>query len=291
MFLNAFGRIGIAAPLSAVLLLVAACGEPGKAPAPAATPKTESAPAEAQDDQETTADRVSVDSESLPYAEVGEVLIYGYFAFPSDMIEPLPAVLLIHDLWGLDDETRGLAERIAAQGYMVLAVDLYGAKVGDDVAEARQHMISVIENPDRTADNIRQALAFVGVAGAPSKASLGFGLGGTWSLNTALRFPEEIDAAVVYYGQLTSDERRLADIDAPVLGLFGGRDRRISIDSVTEFETVMRRLGKNPTVQIYADAGHAFADSSQPTFDAETASDAWQRTMDFLAENLSADDS
>ena len=203
----------------------------------------------------------------------------------------ITGVLLIHDLWGLNDEMRQLADRIAAQGYMVLAVDLYGEPVGEDVAEARQLMISVIENPDRTADNIRQALEFVGVAGAPSKAALGFGLGGTWSLNTALRFPAEIDAAVVYYGQLTSDERRLADIDAPVLALFGGRDRAISVDSVEAFESAMRRLGKEPTVQIYADVGHAFADSSRPTYDAETASDAWQRTMNFLAANLSADDS
>ena len=82
----------------------------------------------------------------------------------------------------------------------------------------------------------------------------------------------------------------MAVIIAPVLGFFGGRDRGIGVASVTEFEAAMRRLGKSPSVQIYSEAGHAFADPSRRAFDSETASDAWQRTMDFLAENLSTDD-
>ncbi len=75
-----------------------------------------------------------------------------------------------------------------------------------------------------------------------------------------------------------------------MLGFFGARDRAVSVASVTDFEAAMRRLGKEPKVQIYSDAGHAFADPSRRDFDAELTADAWQRTMDFLIENLSADE-
>lgn len=293
MFSIVLGRVGVAASLSA-LLLAAGCGgsdEPAP-PAASSSPAVSAAPDKAPAAQETVDDTdVSVDSELLPYAEIGDVLYYGHFAFPSDMIEPLPAIVLIHDVWGLNDDIRAMADRIAARGYMVLAVNLYGRDATKDVVEARQLTIKVVEDPVATADNIRQALDFVGVAGAPVKAALGFGLGGTWSLNAAQQFPEQIDAAVTYYGQVTADEGRLAAIDAPILGFFGERDRAVSVSSVTDFEAAMLRLGKQPTVQIYSDAGHAFADPSRRGFDAELADDAWQRTLDFLTENLASDES
>lgn len=289
MFANQFGRQRIAVSLLALLL--AACGgndEPAQPVAPVTSPTVQAVPEDEPVPDEEPA--VAVDSELLPYAEVGDDLIYGHFAFPSNMIEPLPAIILIHDVWGLNDDIRALADKVAAKGYMVLAVDLYNGDVSDNVVEARELTIAVVENPEATIDNIRQALDFVGVAGAPSKGALGYGLGGTWSLNAAESFPGELDAAVLYYGQVTNDESRLGEIEAPVLGLFGARDRIISVASVTDFEAAMRRLGKRPTVQIYSDAGHGFADPARRGYDSGTADDAWQRTLDFLSENLSADD-
>jgi carboxymethylenebutenolidase len=289
MFSIAPGRLGLAASLS-VLLLCASCGDSDNSTSPATVSSRagSAAPDAAVRDADQTA--ISVDTELLPYAEIGDVLYYGHFAFPSDMIEPLPAIVLIHDVWGLNDNIREMANRIAASGYMVLAVNLYGDEATTDVVEARALTIKVVEDPESAADNIRQALDFVGVAGAPGKAALGFGLGGTWSLNAAQQFPDQIDAVVTYYGQVTADEGRLAGIEAPVLGFFGAKDPAVSVTSVTDFEAAMRRLGKQPTVQIYSDVGHAFADPSRRDFDADSAADAWQRTMDFLTENLSVDD-
>ena len=249
-------------------------------PAPAASPRRKPA-----------ADATpAVDSETLAYAEIGDDLIYGHFAFPSDMIEPLPAVILIHDIWGLTDETRVLADRLAAQGYMVLAVDLFRGETTADVVKSRTLTVNALEDDEATASNLRQALNFVDIAGAPRKAALGYGMGGTWALTAAEQFPSEIDATVIYYGEVTADEVRLEPIEGPVLGLFGGQDRVVSVSAVTDFEAAMRRLGKAPTVQIYSDVGHAFADSTKPTFDADTTADAWRRTIDFLAENIPADD-
>lgn len=237
-------------------------------------------------------DERAVDSESLPYAEVDNELVYGHFAFPSDMIEPLPAVVIVHDWWGLNEHVKTEANRVAAAGYIVLAVDLYGGKVVNTPETARANMIDVVENPHLVEDNLRQAIEFVGVAGAPQVATLGWGLGGGWALDAARLFPGQVDAAIVYYGQVSDDENRLADISAPVLGFFGERDRGIKIESVKRFESAMQRLRKDVTLHIFEDTGHGFVDPARGTYRAELAADTWQRMMDFLASNLSvADDS
>jgi carboxymethylenebutenolidase len=235
--------------------------------------------------------RHPVVSERLPYAEVEDELVYGYFAFPSDMINPLPAIIVIHEWWGLNDNIRAMADRLAAEGYIVLAVDLFGGKTGATAVEARQLMLSVVDNPDPAAANLRQAYDFVNTtAGAPRIASLGWGFGGDWSLSTAMLFPEDLDAAVIYYGQVTNDEDKLRPIDTPILGLFGAEDKRISIESVEKFELALERLRKNYEVHIYSDAGHAFANPSARYYDADVAEDAWKRTLEFLGQNIDVDD-
>ncbi|MDJ0938518.1 MAG: dienelactone hydrolase family protein [Woeseiaceae bacterium] len=295
MFANAHCRLRRAAGLIAVLLLAAACGrdeaaDEEQAGNPAATDAATSTRPVAEDSLGPAPTR-PVDSERLPYAEIDDQLVYGHFAFPSDMIEPLPAVIVVHDLWGLTDEVRALSDRLAAEGYMVLAVDLFNGATfdADTRSRANRKAVELLENPDLAAANISQALEFVGIAGAPGKASLGWGLGGAWSLNATMMFPDELDAAIIYYGQVISDEEELAKISTPVLGLFGARDREVTVDSVTEFEAAMRRLRKDYVVQVYPGVGARFADSTWATFDAEAARDAWQRTVDFLAAKLAAD--
>lgn len=255
----------------------------GAGPAAAATTGTAQTEPTATEQEER-----AVDSESLPYAEVDDQLVYGHFAFPSDMIEPLPAVVIVHDWWGLNENVRTEANRIAAAGYIVLAVDLYGGEVVDTPEAARAKMIAVIENPDLVESNLRQALEFVDIAGAPQIATLGWGLGGGWALDASRLFPERVDATVVYYGQVSDDEDRLAGIDSPVLGFFGDRDRGIKIESVRRFESAMQRLRKDVTLRIFEDTGHGFVDPARGTYRAEIAADAWQQTIDFLATNLSA---
>lgn len=228
-----------------------------------------------------------VDSETLPYADVNENLVYGYFAFPTDMVEPLPAVILVHDMWGLNDEVRASADRLAAEGFMVLAIDLYSGETVDRFDQARQKSIHIVEHPDAVEENLRQAIEFVSVAGAPTIGTIGWGFGGSWSLNAALMFPERINAVVVYYGQLLSAEESLSALNAPVLGLFGERDRAVTIDTVRAFEETMLKLEKPAEIQVYPDTGHAFADPARgANFRPNIAQDAWQRMREFLLENL-----
>ena len=165
----------------------------------------------------------------MAYGIVDDQLVYGHFAFPSDMIEPLPAVIVVHDWWGLNDDTRDAANRLASYGYIVLAVDLYEGTTVDSVDAARRRMIPVVENPEKVQANLAEAMNFLSEAArAPKIATLGWGFGGGMSLNAAMWFPDDLDAAVIYYGQVTSSDELLQSINAPVLGLFGARDRSVT---------------------------------------------------------------
>ena len=227
-------------------------------------------------------------AERLPYAEVDEELVYGHFVFPADMVDALPGVIVIHEWWGLNDGVRAMADRIAAEGYVVLAVDLFGGETAVSPADARQMMVRVVENPDLANENIRQAYQFLVDSGqSPRIGALGWCFGGGWALNTALLFPDELDAAVIYYGQVTDDEARLEPMNVPILGLFGEDDRGIPVESVRAFEQALENLGKNHEIEIYANAKHAFANPSGNNYNPAVAERAWDRTVEFLDRHLS----
>ena len=203
------------------------------------------------------------------------------------MIEPLPAIIVIHEWWGLNDNVRKMADRLAGEGYIVLAVDLYGGRTADTPGGARELMLNVVENTATAEENLRSAHDFlVGTAGAPAVASLGWCFGGGWSLNAARLLGEDLDAAVIYYGQVTDDTERLEPVEADILGLFGGADTGISVESVRAFEAALDRLGKSHDIHVYPDAGHAFANPTGNSYDAQAAADAWDRTIEFLSQAL-----
>ncbi len=285
-----------------ILCVVAACGRPESGPSAeeqaAAVENVEAMAREHADDTADPSEAIAakpqreVTAERLAYAEVDDELVYGHFAFPADMIEPLPAVIMIHEWWGLNDNIRAMADKLAAEGYIVLAVDLFGGEFATEPGAARQLMLQAVDNRDSLTSNIEQAYNFVSeIAGAPRVASLGWCFGGGWSLNTAMLFPEDLDAAVIYYGQVTDDETRLSPLEVPILGLFGSEDRGIKVESVRRFEAALERLGKTYDVRVYEGAGHAFANPSGNNFNAEYADDAWNRTLGFLREHLAADSS
>lgn len=232
--------------------------------------------------------RAVVSDPRMPYAEVGDQLVYGYFTAPSDVFEPLPAIIVIHEWWGLNDNVRAMADRLAAEGYMVLAIDLYGGKTADSPADARALMLEVVEDPELANENIRAAYEFLTIAGAPRIGSLGWCFGGGWSLNTAQLFPDELDASVIYYGRVFADEDRLRPIGAPILGLFGAEDTGIPLDSVEAFRGSLERLRKNHEIHIYPGVGHAFANPTGTNYNAEAATDAWDKTLEFLGRHLAS---
>ena len=238
-------------------------------------------------DIQANAEEREVISESMPYAEVGDELVYGHFVAPADMFEPLPAVIMIHEWWGLDDNLRAKADRLAGAGYIVFAVDLFGGKTATTPSEARALMLSVIEDPESANEKLRSAFRFVSeTAGAPTVATLGWRFGGTWALNTALLLPDDIAAVVIYYAQVTADEAKLGPVRAPVLGLFAGDDVGVKRESVEAFRGSLQRLRKDFDIQIYDGVRQGFANEDATNYDRNAADDAWQRTLEFLQRHL-----
>ncbi len=229
----------------------------------------------------------AVVAETLPYAEVDDRLSYGHFVFPSDMVEPLPALIVVHEWWGLNEGMRALADRLAAEGYIVLAVDLFGGEVAETPDQARKLMMQALENPAAAEENIRQAYQFVrDTAGAPRIASIGWCFGGTWAFNAATLFPEELDAAVVYYGQVGTDVATLAKLELPIMGHFAEDDRSIPMETVQQFAQALEDAGVVHDIHVYPGVRHAFANPSGNNYDAEAARQAWERSLAFLDRHL-----
>jgi carboxymethylenebutenolidase len=287
--------------LLATTLLLAACGDGDKARDEAdAAAGRETVDAMTREHAADTTDpspavdiapaRQVISDPRMPYAESGDQLVYGHFAAPADVVEPLPAVILIHEWWGLNDNVRAMANRLAGEGYMVLAVDLYDGEVAESREAARVLMLEVVEERDAAEDNIRSAYAFLETAGAPRIGSMGWCFGGGWSLNTAQLFPDALDASVIYYGQVTDNEDKLRPVSAPILGLFGAADTGISVESVEGFRGALERLRKDHEIHVYPGVGHAFANPTGQNYNAEAAEDAWRKTLEFLRRHLSPED-
>jgi carboxymethylenebutenolidase len=209
----------------------------------------------------------------------------GYLARPAG--EARAGLIVIHEWWGLNDNIREMSNRLAAQGYLALAVDLYEGEVAADAGRARELMSAAMDDSDRVDEHLHAAFRWLREEGGVERiGSIGWCLGGALSLRTAIMLPEELDAAVIYYGRLVTEPARLAPLMMPILGIFGGQDRGIPIESVLEFEAALEALGKTAEIVVYEDADHAFANPSGTRYDPDAAADAWRRTLEFLDEHL-----
>lgn len=233
--------------------------------------------------QEDFADVHAVD---VVYGQVGGKPVTGYLAHGKGP-GPRPAIMVIHEWWGLNDNIKTMTRRLASLGYTVLAVDLFGA-VATTPEAAREQMQKALGDPGLLQENLRQAYRYLEEKEkAPKIASLGWCFGGSWSLQAALLYPKELDAAVIYYGgNLVTDSQALASLEMPILGIFGGLDTSPNVDTVRTFETNLHRLGKRAAVYIYDDANHAFANPSGMNYNAPAARSAWIKTVGFLREYL-----
>ena len=135
--------------------------------------------------------------------------------------------------------------------------------------------------------NLQQAYSYLEkYALAPRIATIGWDLGGGWSLQTALEYPGALDAAVMYYGQILTERDRLAPLNVPLLGFFGAEDRSIPVRSVQEFRATLADLGKTAEVLIMPRAGHGFAIPNSAGYNVKAANEAWETTLAFLERNL-----
>lgn len=235
----------------------------------------------------TTPPAQPVSGQAVAYGQAGGKPITGFLARPKSAKGPLPGIIVIHEWWGLNDNIRDMARRLAGEGYVALAVDLYGGATASTPDQATQLMQAVLKNPEPAKTNLQAAYDYLTAhEHAPKVGVIGWCFGGGWSLQTALMLPAKIGATVIYYGHLTNDRAELAKLQMPILGFFGAQDQSIPVTSVHEFESTLKSLGKPVEVHVYDGAGHAFANPSGTNYRPQAASDAWQRTVAFLAKSL-----
>ncbi len=222
---------------------------------------------------------------AVTYARIGDTDIEGYLARPAGD-GPFPGVIVIQEWWGLNDNIKRMADRLAGEGYLALAVDMYEGEVATDRDGAMKLMRASMEQTDRLEENLRQAHGYLDAQGAIRVGSVGWCFGGGWSLRAAALLGDDLDAAVIYYGRVMTEESDLAPISAPILGLFGELDGGIPVESVREFEAAMEAMGKSASIHVYPDADHAFANPSGSRYNETAATDAWEKTLAFFEQHL-----
>jgi carboxymethylenebutenolidase len=216
----------------------------------------------------------------------GDETVQGILYTPEGK-GPFPAILVIHEWWGLNDWVKEQAGKLSDQGYVTLALDLYRGKVATTPEEAHELMRGVPE--DRAKRDMHAAFEFLKSQPNVNKdriGSIGWCMGGGYSLDVALEEPT-LKADVINYGHLVTDPGSMAKIQAAILGLFGGQDHGIPVEDVKKFEQTMKQQGKKIDVVIYPEAGHGFENpKNKDGYRADDAADASKRTVDFFASTL-----
>jgi carboxymethylenebutenolidase len=233
--------------------------------------------------------QVPVTTELVEYVNIDGQSIKGYYAHPQDLTTPLPGILAIHEWWGLNDNIKAMARRLAGEGYQVLAVDLYQGQIADTPEQASQLVKQVATNYLGAEANVSKAYDYLAkTKKAPKIGSIGWCFGGSWSLETALLFPEELDATVIYYGGEigTKTPEELSTLTMPILGIFGEQDTSIPIATVDQFRSSLKKQNKDTKIIVYEDAEHAFANPSGQNYLPKAAEAAWDETLKFLQAHL-----
>lgn len=210
----------------------------------------------------------------------------GYLVLPASQ-GSYPAVILIHEWWGLNDEIRAKAREFANEGYAALAVDLYDGEYGGTAAEARQLAGRVRGNTDAAFANLRDAFAYLRKhphVKADRLASVGWCFGGGWSYQIA-KNNLGAKASVIYYGRFNPADD-LDKMRASIMGHFGEEDRSIKVSDIKQFQAKLTTLSGDHQIFIYPNAGHGFANPDNPSYNQEAAATAYKRTLEFLNEHL-----
>jgi carboxymethylenebutenolidase len=214
--------------------------------------------------------------------KVGGETSAAYVAKPKGKAKG--ALLVIQEWWGLNDWVKGMADQLADQGYLALAVDLYKGKSTSDPKEAQALMQS---KDEKWGDAVEEAgLEWLKAsAGGAKLGTIGWCMGGGESLKASLNDPKDVAATVMFYGAPVMDVAKLKTLKGPLLGIWGNKDTHLTPEVAASFDKALTEAGVKHEFHSY-DAGHGFANPSSGAYDSEAAKDAWQKTLAFLDGNL-----
>jgi carboxymethylenebutenolidase len=215
--------------------------------------------------------------------------VQGYLVRPADASDPLPGVVVIHENRGLNPHIEDVARRVALEGFVALAPDFLSPSGGtpDDEDRARE-MIGALDAA-QTLDNALAAIDFLATneATTGNVGVVGFCWGGGMVNQLAVSAPENLGAAVAYYGRQPAAED-VPNIQAPIMLHYAGLDERINA-GIPDYEEALKANNVDHTIYMYDGVNHAFNnDTSEARYDQTAAELAWQRTIDFFKQHLSS---
>jgi carboxymethylenebutenolidase len=206
----------------------------------------------------------------------------GYLASPE---EPRGAVLVLHAWWGLNDFFKSFANRLASQGFLAFAPDLYDGPVAKTVEEAKELMSKAVE--ERMKSIVLGATDYLRAVASVSGRKIGvvgFSMGASWSLLLSTLKPESVGAVVVFYGAWPLD---FSKAEASYLGHFVPEDEWEPIDNVRAMEDKLREAGRSVEFHLYPGTKHWFVEENRPIeYNRDAATLAWTRTLEFLNSKL-----
>jgi carboxymethylenebutenolidase len=229
----------------------------------------------------------TADYANVAYTDAAGQELLGYLAEPDEP-GPHPAILLIHEWWGLNEGMTVLADALAEEGYVVFAPDGYRGNV--TAAIPRALWLRITTPTDQVEQDMDNALAYLRSlenVDTERVASMGFCFGGGHSLQLGLRQSENLALTIIYYGAVVTDPDLLAPLTdgQPVLGIFAEEDNTIFPEEAIEFEAALNSLDIENEITIYPGVGHAFVNEDNYN-QLGPAGNAWAQTLLFLEENL-----
>jgi carboxymethylenebutenolidase len=215
--------------------------------------------------------------------------VNGYLAEPAQGAAA-PGMVVIQEWWGLNDQIKGVADKMAAAGYRALVPDLYRGKVALEANEA-EHLMNELNFGDAAGQDVRGAVQYLKGSGSAKVGVTGFCMGGALTLLSAVNVPES-DVGVVWYGYPPLEYVDASKIKAPLMAHWATEDAAFPIAKVDELETILRAANVKFEFHRY-NAKHAFANETADSknlpilkYDPKAAEVAWGRTMDFIAKHL-----
>jgi carboxymethylenebutenolidase len=228
-------------------------------------------------------------SRTISYSRPDGSSVNGYLAEPAGATGA-PGIVVIQEWWGLNDQIRGVADRLAAAGYRALVPDLYRGRVALEAHEA-EHLMKDLNFGDAAGQDVRGAVQYLKGSGSGKAGVTGFCMGGALTLLAAVNVPET-DAAVIWYGYPPLEFVDATKIKAPLMGHWATDDAAFAIDGVDALEGKLRAAGVSFEFFRY-DCKHAFANETADAknlpilkYDPKAAELAWKRTMEFFARHL-----
>jgi carboxymethylenebutenolidase len=212
---------------------------------------------------------------------------YAFLAEPDDNARH-PGMVLIQEWYGIEPHIRDLAQKLAAEGFVVAVPDLYHGKIATEPNDAQKMIMMIAGNIDKAAREIIGALDTVKAMPnvEPKKPGLiGFCVGGLMTYVVASRYPD-LGAVVPFYaGGYDPTPEEVAKVNAPVLAFYGSRDDSIPMKQVKKIEHMYKAAVKYITVKVYND-GHAFINPSHGMGNEKAAAEAWPLAVQFLKDKL-----